>query len=130
MQLDHGTTFGGSPFATIVGLHVFKRLSAPSFLAHVHTEGEYFRGRLQAMAQSYPSIITHVRGVGLMLGMQLDAAYPNGTVVDACRARGLLVVGAGLNVLRIVPPLIIQRHEVDEACEVLEAVVSDLAQKK
>ncbi len=109
---------------------MFKRLREPTFLASVRSQGAHFHQRLQDLATRYPALIHSVRGVGLILGIQLHAGHATADFVDAARERGVLMVGAGLNVIRVLPPLIITRGEVDEACAVLERVCAHLVSRK
>ncbi len=116
---DHGTTFAGGPFVTSVANVVVDRISDPAFLEHVQETGAYFKERLEALNHPH---IREVRGRGLMLGVQLD--MPAGPVVQAGYAQGLLLLNAGADVLRLVPPLIISKDEVDIAVERLAAALS------
>ncbi len=118
---DHGTTFAGGPFVTSVANVVVDRIREPAFLQHVREVGAYFKERLEAL--QHPHIL-EVRGKGLMLGVQLD--MPAGPVVQAGYAHGLLLLNAGADVLRLVPPLIISREEVDVAVERLAQVLVDV----
>ncbi|KAJ3073937.1 acetylornithine aminotransferase [Quaeritorhiza haematococci] len=119
---DHGTTFGGSPFASRVAVTTLQKILTPSFLSHVSEVGSYFKSALEELAASTP-IITQVRGRGLMLGLQLRESVEPKMFVDLARERGVLVIAAGCNTIRVVPPLIITREEVDKGVEVLEDVV-------
>ncbi len=115
---DHGTTFAGGPFVTSVANVVVNRISQPAFLQHVQETGAYFKERLEALQNPH---IQEVRGKGLMLGIQLD--MPAGPVVAEGYRHGLLLLNAGAHVLRLVPPLIISKEEVDIAIERLEAIL-------
>ncbi len=115
---DHGTTFAGGPFVTSVANVVVNRISQPAFLQHVQETGAYFKQRLEALQNPH---IQEVRGKGLMLGVQLD--MPAGPVVAEGYRHGLLLLNAGTHVLRLVPPLIISKDEVDIAIERLDAVL-------
>jgi len=112
---DHGSTFAGSPLVCAVASVVFKRLSNPLTLAHVQQMGEYLHNRLREV-QAENARITQVRGRGLMLGAAIDGSVAN--VRNAAQDMGLLVVGAGDDVIRFVPPLIVQQHEIDEAVSI------------
>ncbi|KAJ3099227.1 acetylornithine aminotransferase [Phlyctochytrium planicorne] len=119
---DHGTTFGGNPFSARVGSVVIKRIQSPGFLDHVKDTGAYFMKRLKELSDGSP-ILAEVRGMGLMIGVQLRETVETSLFVDLCRERGVMVLSAGCNTVRIVPPLIITKEEVDEAMEVFEDVV-------
>jgi acetylornithine/N-succinyldiaminopimelate aminotransferase len=113
---DHGSTFAGSPLVCAVATTVFKRLNNPLMLAHVQQMGDHLHGRLRQL-QAEDSHIKDVRGRGLMLGMQVAGNV--GAVRDAAQEDGLLLVPAGEDVIRFVPPLIVQKHEIDEAISIL-----------
>lgn len=119
--LDHASTFAGSPLVAAVAEAVVRRVSEPSFLEAVATEGEYLRERLQEINSSH---IQEVRGRGLLIGVELD--IPAASVVSAAYRYGLLTVGAGPNVLRLVPPLVISHDDIDAVVERLAAVLSEL----
>ncbi|MEL6404033.1 MAG: aspartate aminotransferase family protein [Chloroflexota bacterium] len=106
---DHGSTFAGGPLVTNVAAHVVSRIKQPAFLAHVEEVSEYLMERLEEI--NSPHII-EVRGRGLMVGIEFD--FPAGNIVQAGYEHGLLLVNAGENTLRLVPPLIIEKSDVDE----------------
>ncbi|MBA3532097.1 MAG: aspartate aminotransferase family protein [Ardenticatenales bacterium] len=110
---DHGSTFAGGPFITAVASYVFDRVSDPAFLDHVKEVGNYLGEQLSELAGDFP-IIREVRGRGLMWGIELDESLPVANVVAAAPEQGLILVGAGRNTIRLLPPLIIQQAEVDE----------------
>jgi acetylornithine/N-succinyldiaminopimelate aminotransferase len=110
---SHGTTFGGNPLACAAGNAVLDVVLAPGFLDEVARTGEYLRAGLSKLMREHPGIITEIRGQGLLVGLR--CGVPNTELQAACLAEGLLTVGAGDNVLRLVPPLIITNAECDEA---------------
>lgn len=116
----HGNTFGGNPLAMAVGNAVMDIILAPGFLEQVQRVGAHFRRRLDDLVARFPQVFVEVRGKGLMLG--LKCAGTNTEVVDRLRAAGLLTVGAGDNVIRLLPPLIITETEADAAAEILAGV--------
>nr|WP_201728981.1 aspartate aminotransferase family protein [Acidocella sp. C78] len=116
---SHGTTYGGSPLACAAGNAVLDEILAPGFLDAVARAGARLRAGLDALAARHPRVFSGVRGQGLMQG--LVCAVPNGEVQSACLAEGLLVVAAGDNVVRLVPPLIVRDAEIDEALARLDA---------
>ena len=118
---DHGTTFAGGPFVTSVANVVVDRISDPAFLQRVQEKGAYFKERLESLDNPH---IVEVRGRGLMLGVQLD--MPAGPVVQAGYKHGLLLLNAGADVLRLVPPLIISNDEIDIAIDRLAAVLAEI----
>lgn len=109
----HGTTFGGNPLAMAVGNAVLDVILAPGFLEQVQKTALRLRQSLAQLKDHHPSVIEEIRGEGLMLGLKLKT--PNTDFVAQARAAGLLVVAAGDNVVRLLPPLIIGENEVAEA---------------
>ncbi|GHV14281.1 acetylornithine aminotransferase [Fibrobacterales bacterium] len=121
---DHGTTFGGNPLACTLGLAVAEEISKPDFLKSVQARSEQLKNGLAELAKKY-SWIGEVRGEGLLLGVPVEK--PVADLINACREKGLLVLRAGADVLRLLPPLIISEEDVsnaleklDEACGVLQ----------
>jgi acetylornithine aminotransferase/acetylornithine/N-succinyldiaminopimelate aminotransferase len=117
----HGTTFGGNPFATTVGVALFTTLLEEKLPERAERVGGYLFERLRAAAKRAPAIKA-VRGKGLLVGMDLDR--PAGAVVTACRDAGLLVLTAGDTILRLTPPLIVGEADVDRAVEIIERVLT------
>ncbi len=119
----HATTFGGSALACAAGIAVFEAMEAENVLANVDAVGAYLRAALDKMRNTHPCIGL-VRGLGLMIGVLLDPQLVEvATVVAAARAQGLLVLSAGENVLRLLPPLTIGTAEVDQAVTILDRVL-------
>ena len=110
---SHGSTFGGNPLAVAVGNAVLDEVEKPGFLDHVRSIALLFKQRLAEIKDRHPSVISEVRGEGLLIGLKCE--LPNSEVIDAFRAEKLLAVGAGDNVARLVPPLIVTEAEVAEA---------------
>ncbi len=121
---SHGSTFGGNPLAMAVGNAVLDIVLADGFLGHVAETGLRLKQKLAAIADAQPDTIEDVRGLGLMLG--LKCRVPNGDVVAAARAEGLLLVAAGDNVVRLLPPLIIGDDEIAEAMTRLDRALTTL----
>ena len=109
----HGSTFGANPLAMAVGNAVLDVVLAAGFFDKVRRSAILFRQRLAEMRDRHSGVIAAVRGEGLLLG--LVAVGPNGALVDALRAEKLLAVAAGDNVVRMLPPLIIEENEIAEA---------------
>lgn len=122
---DHGTTFGGSPFATRVGHEVFSIISEPNFLEDVKTKGAYLMDGLRKLESP---CVKEIRGLGLMVGMELNQGIDTGKFVTLCRERGVLVISAGSNTIRLVPPLIITKKEIDQALAVFKDVLKIMAE--
>jgi acetylornithine/N-succinyldiaminopimelate aminotransferase len=123
----HGSTFGGNPLAMAAGNATLDVMLEPGFLDRVKQTGLLFKQRLAEIKDRYPSIIAEVRGEGLLLGLR--CVIPNGQLVDALRDEHLLTVGAGENVVRLVPPLIVSDAEVGEAMAMLDRACARLARE-
>jgi acetylornithine/N-succinyldiaminopimelate aminotransferase len=118
----HGTTFGGNPLAMAVGNAVLDVILEPGFLKEVERKGLLLKQRLAELKDRHPGIIADVRGQGLMMGLR--TVVPNTEFIAAARAQKLLVIGAGDNVARLLPPLIISDTEISEAVNRIEAACS------
>ncbi len=123
---DHASTFGGNPFACGVALSVCTALEQENILANVSDRGEQLRTGLQAIANKYPHLISEVRGWGLINGMEIkaDVELTAGDIVKAAIAEGLLLVPAGLKVVRFVPPLIVTSSDIDAALQAIERALA------
>ena len=115
---DHGSTFAGGPFVTHVAQHVAERIAQPEFLAAVEAKGKLLRERLEEINSPH---IVEVRGKGLMVGVELDIEAAG--VVSKGYEHGLILVNAGPNVLRLVPPLVITAEEIGQVAEILEQIL-------
>jgi acetylornithine/N-succinyldiaminopimelate aminotransferase len=109
----HGSTFGGNPLAVAVASAVLDAILEPGFLEHVQAMALRFKQQLAGLQDAYPHVIEEVRGSGLLMGLKLEP--PLGEIVDACTAEKLLTVGAGDNVVRLLPPLNVTEEELSEA---------------
>jgi acetylornithine/N-succinyldiaminopimelate aminotransferase len=121
----HGSTFGGNPLAMAVANAVMDIVLEDGFLDRVGATGESMGGRLASLAERFPSVIETVRGVGLMWGMK--CVGPNVELANRLVDRGLLVILAADNVVRLLPPLIIDEGHLDEAFEIIESCCEELA---
>ncbi len=120
----HGTTFGGNPLATAVGNAVLDVVLASGFLEDVQQRAGFLRQRLAQLKDAHPDVIEEIRGEGLMLGLKLKV--PNGDFVKRALEHRLVVIAAGDNVVRLLPPLIISESEIVTAVEGLDAVAASL----
>jgi acetylornithine/N-succinyldiaminopimelate aminotransferase len=116
---SHGSTFGGNPLAMAVGNAVLDIVTAPGFLEHVRLIGSHFQQHLAMLLSEYPHVVGEVRGRGLMLGLKLNV--PAAGFNAALREKKLLAVGATENVIRLIPPLIIDENHLREAMNILTA---------
>jgi|AGTN01.1.fsa_nt_gi acetylornithine and succinylornithine aminotransferases len=119
---DHGSTFAGNHLASAAALYVTEKLTTSDLLAGVKAAGGYFMEKLKALKASRPAI-QDVRGCGLILGIALDGAKPAKEVQQALLGRGFVTATAGGNVVRFVPPYIIQREHIDALCAALEELL-------
>ncbi len=122
---DHGSTFGGNPLACAAANVVLDTISQPDFLAQVARVGAYLRAKLESLQQRCPSLVTEVRGAGLMLGMQLTK--PGRDIVNACLEKGAIINCTAGDVLRFVPPLIASEADVDKLGAILSEVLPEFA---
>ena len=114
---DHGTTYGGNPFATAAVSKVFDLFESNHILDHVNDISNYLSEKLEALVEKYDFIKEH-RGIGLMQGLEFSRPV-NGIVLEALN-KGLIIITAGANVIRFVPPLTINKEHVDEMISILE----------
>jgi acetylornithine/N-succinyldiaminopimelate aminotransferase len=121
----HGSTFGGNPLATAVGVTVFSTLVEDKLAERAARVGKVLLQSFEAVRAKHPKAVKEVRGRGLLAG--LDLVPPVGDVVAACRERGLLVLTAGDNMLRVAPALIVTEKEVAEACGIIDAALKAVA---
>ena len=115
---DHGTTYGGNPFVCAAVSKVFDIFEQDGILAHVQELTPYLEEKLDTLVDKYP-IVAARRGKGFMQGLVIEGATV-GSVVTKALANGLLVISAGSDVLRLVPPLVITKEHIDEMIEKLE----------
>jgi acetylornithine/N-succinyldiaminopimelate aminotransferase len=124
----HGSTYGGNPLGMAVGNAAMDLVLAPGFLAHVQSVGNYLRQQLAGLIGEHPDVFEELRGQGLMLGLKLRVT--NTDFVAAARDKGLLIVGAGENVVRLLPPLIVTEDQVREAVNLLSATAAEFEARK
>ncbi|KNC80213.1 hypothetical protein, variant 1 [Sphaeroforma arctica JP610] len=115
---DHGSTFSGGPLVCAAAQTTFDIINSDTFLSNVRANGEYLVNGLESLRAKYPDLVSQVRGRGLMMGMVLTC--PVADVVTKARGNGVLVISAGPNVLRMLPPLIVEKKHIDHALEVID----------
>ncbi len=118
---DHGSTYGGNPLATAAVLEVLNQYEKLGIVEHVKNLTPYLEEKLEKLASEVPCI-KETRGAGFMRAIELDR--PVGDTVDKAREAGLIVITAGANILRLVPPLIMEKEHIDEMCDILKKVLS------
>ena len=119
---EHGTTFGGGPLVTHVAHHACQRLSDPVLLERIREDGAWFGAQLAALKDTHAGVRA-VRGVGYMWGV--DVTEPAGGVIERARAQGLLIISAGEHTLRILPPLVATRADLERAVAMLDRALRD-----
>lgn len=115
---DHGTTYGGNPLACAAVSRVYDMFESHEILSHVNEVGRYLEEKLEEISKEFPCIIER-RGKGLLQGLALKKEKSAGEVINKAMDNGLIIISAGGNVLRFVPPLIITKENVDEMTEIL-----------
>ncbi len=124
----HGTTYGGNPLAMAVGNAAIDLALAPGFLDHVNKVANYLHQQLGALVAGHPDLFEGVRGQGLMIGLKMKT--PSAEFLAAARANGLIVLPAGDNVVRLLPPLTLSEDEAREGMELLSKTASQLDAQK
>lgn len=119
---DHGSTFGGNPLACAAANAVLDAIESQELLAHVRDVGAYLMQSLTKLQQKYPALVSGVRGKGLIVGLQL--AQPGRAISDDCLAAGAIINCTAGDVLRFVPPLVIETSHVDELLAILDKVLA------
>ncbi len=122
---SHASTFGGNPVMCAAASVVLEEVSKPELLANVTDVGQYLQDGLRKLGEGSPVAFKEVRGVGLMVGVEVGPEFA-GEVVKAARKRGLIINTAGGHTLRFVPPLVVTRQHVDDALEILGAALAEV----
>ncbi|NNJ73708.1 MAG: aminotransferase class III-fold pyridoxal phosphate-dependent enzyme, partial [Anderseniella sp.] len=121
---SHGSTYGGNPMAMAIGNAVLDVVLEEGFLDHVNQMSLLLSQKLAGLTDEFPDMLSGVRGKGLMLGLECKVA--NTELQAACVANDLLVVAAGDNIVRLLPPLTITADDVSEAVARIEAACRQL----
>ena len=119
---DHGGTFGGNPLACAAVYATLTTIKSEGLVDKVAEKGEYFKNELRKLQEKYPDKVTDVRGCGLMLGMEV--AGEGKPIVESCLANNVIVNCTAGNVIRIVPPLIISKEEIDIVVAALDKALT------
>jgi acetylornithine/N-succinyldiaminopimelate aminotransferase len=119
---DHGSTFGGGPLACAAANTVLAVMDQEKLLDNARIMGAYLMDRLNGLKEKYPALITTVRGKGLMVGVQLTK--PGRAIVEECLENGVIINCTAGDVLRFVPPLIINKGHIDEMIAVLDKALA------
>lgn len=120
---NHASTFGGNALASTASKYVVNKLVNDNILDNVKEQGKYLKSKLEQLKEKY-SFITDVRGIGLMLGMELE--FPVSDIINKAIDEGLLLLNSGQNIIRFVPPLIITKDEIDEGITILDKILNEI----
>ncbi len=123
---SHGTTFGGNPLAMAVTNAVCTELLSPPFMQNINKQAEYLCNELQALQAEYPEIIKEICGFGLMVGFVLDDKFTARDISSRFFANNLITAPAQRNVIRLLPPLIVEKHHIDEAIEIIRKTFNQI----
>jgi acetylornithine/succinyldiaminopimelate/putrescine aminotransferase len=133
---SHGSTYGGSPLACAVGLKVLEVMERDHLAENARQTGLFLKTELTALAAQYPCVVTQVRGLGLMIGVELAEHIPAFSSSDKAPAiqfisrlheAGLLAIPAGARILRLLPALNLSRDEAAEGVRIIRSVVAKLS---
>jgi len=134
---SHGTTYGGSPLACAVALKILDVIQREKLAGNARQVGDYLKTGLQQIAQKYPRVLQTVRGLGLMLAIELVPDIPNLPgdssktqtirLANLLHAAGLLAIPAGAHIMRFLPPLNLRQGEAEEGLKLIESVLAGLA---
>lgn len=120
---DHGNTFGGNPMGTAIGLCILNELIDGKIIDSVDEKGAYIKSKLVKLQEKY-NCIKEIRGMGLLVGIQVNADIK--MIINKCFEKGLLLITAGADVVRILPPLNVDKKDIDDAIEILEEVFKEI----
>jgi acetylornithine/N-succinyldiaminopimelate aminotransferase len=132
----HGSTYGGSPLGCAVALKILQVIERDGVAANARAIGDFLQGELTRIGEKYPSVLRQVRGLGLMIGMELEEKIPAFAgsekaaaiqFVNALHRAGALAIPAGARVIRLLPPLNLRRAQAAEAAQIIESVVAQLS---
>jgi len=121
---EHGTTFGGNPLCCTAGLYVVNALTKPGFLESVAEKGAKLKAALLQLKPSVPAILD-VRGMGLIIGVQLDASKPVHTISARLRSAGFIVGAADCNTIRLLPPLVMEENDLLSIVPALKTALTE-----
>jgi acetylornithine/N-succinyldiaminopimelate aminotransferase len=134
---SHGTTYGGSPLACAVALKILGVIQKEQLADNARQVGDYLKTGLRELIAKYPAVLATVRGLGLMLGLELapdiaklsgdSSKTPASRFVNLLHNAGLLAIPAGTRVIRLLPPLNLRPAEAEEGLKLIESVVARLA---
>ncbi len=123
---QHGTTFGGNPLACAAGISVINTIKEENILDRVQENGEYFRKKLKEIGHKY-RIVREIRGIGLMIAMEMR--FESTEIIQAAVKKGLLLLPAGRNVIRFLPPLVIEKDQIDKVVLIMDELLEEHEKK-
>jgi acetylornithine aminotransferase/acetylornithine/N-succinyldiaminopimelate aminotransferase len=134
----HGTTFGGTPLGCAVANKIFEVIERDNLVNNVRTLGAWLKGELDRLGQAYPTVVKGGRGLGFMLGLELQpkeqiAAFAGSDraasmqMADRLHEAGVLLIPSGTQIVRLLPAYNLTRHQAEEGIAILESVVRKLA---
>ena len=123
---SHASTFGGTPLACAVALRILDVIEREKLASNAKTMGEFLLGELQTIASKNPGVVKHVRGLGLLIGIEFQPEFKAGDIVKQLHELGVLTVPAATSVIRLLPPLNLSRTEAEEGLRAIGAVVESL----
>jgi acetylornithine aminotransferase len=127
---SHGTTFGGQPLATRIGVHVLDRLSKPEFNANLKSTADHLDELLARLPKLFPSLVQEgLRGRGLIRGIGFKDEKAPSELVKRARERGVLLLSAGSDAVRCVPALVVTKEECDHAIGVMESCLTMMVEE-
>ncbi len=124
---SHGTTYGGNPLAMAVAEEALNLMTEPGLLEHINKVSAYAFTQFGKLMAEFPTLVKDVRGKGLMIGLQLSEEYAD--LQRLFLKHGLIAVGAGKDVLRFVPPLIVTEAHIDEGLEIARKACAERVQE-
>ncbi len=119
----HGSTYGGNPLAMVIGNVIMDEVFKKGFLSNVRNNSKYFLSKLNNIKKNYPKIINEIRGIGLLIGIQVKVDL--GKFINKLTENKLLTIRASENVVRILPPLNVKKKEIDLALKIINKVCSE-----
>lgn len=123
---NHGTTLGGNPLAMSAGMAVLKTITEEGLLDKAHSTGEYFMDGLSSLRKKSSGVIAEIRGMGLIIGVELENNETAKKVVEGCMEKGLLTILTEQRVMRILPPLNVSEKDVDKALGIIKKTIEEV----
>ena len=119
---DHGTTFGGNPISCVAGLKILEKVNNNEFYSNLKNNSNYLKSKLENLKEKYSKVIGNIKIIGLMIGIEILTDNPL-AIVDKFQTEKVIVNVTHGNILRLLPPLIISRDDIDEFMEIFERIV-------